>query len=576
MFFFVLRIQHTEENLDVIFKAIVLSGTITSAIGIAQFLFLFEVLPQKSFPASTFGNGNLAGHIIVLCFPAGFYLLLKQNPRKAADWAYALALVLMLTFAFYTRSRAVWVALSLEGLLLFIFIFLDKHQRPKWLHWNKNKTRASLAALMLLAVLLNADSEGLNPFPEVAIEEFSSLGTSIANPNSARYSIWLSALQMMEINPLIGTGLGSFLDNFNQGYYTIETWNIRRVHNDLLEFGIELGILGYSILIAILICLIKTFTVLARNSSGSNRLAYIATFVALAGTGLNAQVSFPYQLPVPLIILTLYVALIIKGEEELTQNVEEKEINISSFGRLRYAAFAGATLLFMFIIVINGQWWRAYDDLSYKIENPKTQQMFKPDLLFFHPGFIPILRTLSINLEELGEHQRALALTHLLLEPWPHEAFNISMNANHHLGLGNHTQSEKLISMIRKQPVGSYLSEHILLRIYLKEGRTAELRNLYDSFASEPEDSLRRRSENYAALHYLAINLTDYSRIKFFYDQYLKYFRTNTELESNMISYYMNTAQEEKALPHMVKALELDPNVKNADVMRNILIKYSR
>ena len=428
---------------------------------------------------------------------------------------------------------------------------------------------------MLLIALFNANNEGLKPFSEVAIEEFSSLSTSVANPDSARYSLWLSALQMMEINPLIGTGLGSFLDNFNQGYYTISTWNIRRVHNDLLEFGIELGILGYSILIAILICLIKTFIALARHSSGLNRLAYLTTFVALAGTVLNAQVSFPYQLPVPLIILPLYIALIMKGEEELTQNVEERDINLP-LGRIRYVAVAGATLLFLFIIVINGQWWRAYNDLSHKIGNPNAQQTFKPNLLFFHPDFIPILRTLSINLQELGEHERALALTHLLLEPWPHEVFNVSKTANHYLSLGNYKESEKLISMVRKQPVGSYFSEHIMLRIYLKEGRTAELRNLYDRFASEPEDSLRLRDKNYAALHFLSINLQDYSRVEIFYDLYLKYFHASAEVESNMISYYINTGQEEKALPHMIKALELDSNIKNADAMRNILSKYSR
>ncbi|SVC90163.1 uncharacterized protein METZ01_LOCUS343017, partial [marine metagenome] len=185
-FFFVLQINHTKENLHTIFNAIVLAGVVISVIGIAQYLFRLEVLPQHSFPASTFGNGNAAAQLIVLCFPAGIYLFLKQNSRKTLDWLYALALALMLVFAFYTQSRGVWLAVSLEIVLIALFVLLDKHQRPQWLYWNRDKKKASLAALLLLTVLINFDNQGFQPFSKVAATQISSIAMSAGDERSDR------------------------------------------------------------------------------------------------------------------------------------------------------------------------------------------------------------------------------------------------------------------------------------------------------------------------------------------------------------------------------------------------------
>ena len=577
-FFFVLQINHTKENLHAIFNAIVLAGVVTSVIGIAQYLFLLEVLPQNSFPASTFGNGNVAGQVIVLCFPAGIYLFLKQNSHKAPDWIYALALALMLVFAFYTQSRGVWLAVSLEIVLIALFVLLDKHQRPQWLYWNRNKKKASLAALLLLTVLINFDNQGFQPFSNIAAKQISSIAISVGYERSPRYLEWTSALEMIKDNPFIGTGLGSFLENYNQGYHTtILTWNTKTVHNDLLELGVELGAVGYLIFIALVVCMIKLVIDLANKSSGPQRLAYAATFIALTGTMFNAQLSYPYQLPVPLIMLPLYAALIIKGAEEHTpwEKLKVKPLSVPSwFSR---AALSSAAVLLIVISTINGQWFRAYSDLSHKIETPSVPSTFRPDLLVFHQELIPILRSLSLSLEHQGMHRQALSLTPLLLDYWPEEPMNTILHATSYLSLGNYKEVERLVATIKsRQPVGSYIAEYLLLEVYQQQGETDKIRDLYQYLASEPEDSLRWHSKPYKTLLFLSLGLKDYPRTQFFYDQYLKYFTTTAQLESNMAFFYMNTEQEEKALPHMTRALELDPGVHNAELMRITLRKHSQ
>tara|TARA_B100001250_G_C19046746_1_gene464033 strand:+ start:64 stop:297 length:234 start_codon:yes stop_codon:yes gene_type:complete len=68
--------------------------------------------------------------------------------------------------------------------------------------------------------------------------------------------------------------------------------------------------------------------------------------------------------------------------------------------------------------------------------------------------------------------------------------------------------------------------------------------------------------------------IEDYDKTLYFYEKYLKYFPTTAEGESDMVSFYMNKGQVKEALPHMLKALDLDPNVNNAERMQATLRKY--
>ena len=55
-------------------------------------------------------------------------------------------------------------------------------------------------------------------------------------------------------SPIIGTGLGSFSQNLgNEGYATWVINNTFRVHNDLLELAVELGLIGILIFLSVVL-----------------------------------------------------------------------------------------------------------------------------------------------------------------------------------------------------------------------------------------------------------------------------------------------------------------------------------
>jgi len=463
----------------------------------------------------------------------------------------------------------------MEIILISLFLMFDKTQRSEWLHWDHQKTKTSLFAFLLFAVLINLDSQGFQPFWQVAAYEVAALVESATYGGSARYSLWNSASQMIRANPLLGTGLGSFFENFNHGYLTLGTWNIRSAHNDVLQLIVELGIFGFLIFLALVLAVVKAVLNLAHKSSGPKRLAYAATFVALAGTSINAQLSFPYQLQVPFILLTLYLALLIKGNEEHTPRNELKVIEMPLSIRPRIVGFTAATIALLLVTTINLQWFRLYNDLSNKFAS-NSPKIFEPASVVFHKDLIPILRSLSVLLHQQGEHYKALSLTPSLLTYWPEVAMNAILRADHYVSLRNYEEAERLVKTVAsRQPADSYFAEHILINVYKGQNQSRKLWETYQRLASEPENSLRLMQKNYLTLHFLSVKFKDYSKTQLFYDKYLKYFSTTSELESNMVTFFMNTEQEERAIPHMIKALELNPQVHNAEAMNFFLKNYS-
>ena len=129
MFLLGVQIIQNEKNLSTVIHLSILGALITATIGIAQYLFNVNVVPQTSFPSSTFGNGNMAGQVMVLTGLLPLYFLFQEKQTKGRSWFYALSIAVLFAYAFYTRTRAVWLACILEIFLVSVFIIFDKKFR---------------------------------------------------------------------------------------------------------------------------------------------------------------------------------------------------------------------------------------------------------------------------------------------------------------------------------------------------------------------------------------------------------------------------------------------------------------
>lgn len=176
--------------------------------------------------SSTFGNPNVYSAFLVLSFPI---LDLSQPKFKKPFLSLAILgifVVFFLISLWLTQSRGGLVGLALE---LFILVFTT------WPRIEKVKYGKWAITLFLITIL----------------------GISFQNPSgfvfrpTERLEIWRGAVQMLMTKPLLGWGVGQFSLNF-QPYMSGELAALalksnsfaEHVHNEVLELGVELGLVG--------------------------------------------------------------------------------------------------------------------------------------------------------------------------------------------------------------------------------------------------------------------------------------------------------------------------------------------
>jgi len=575
MFLLALQILQNEKNLDTIVNLSILGGLITAIIGIGQYLFNIQVVPQTSFPSSTFGNGNMAGQVMVLTGLLPLYFLAKDKLSTGKTWFYALSLTILFVYAFYTRTRAVWLACFFEIFLLAVFILLDSKYRTTWLFWNKEKGIACFAAICLFFVLINFNQNGFIPFWSIAASEISSIATAIgssAAEGEHRYLIWTSVGEMITDNPVIGTGLGSFFHNYNVGGYTnINIMGVQRAHNDVLELAVELGAVGMLLLLGIIITMCTLLFKIILNCEGYKRILFALLTIVVTGSMMNAQVSFPYQLPVPNTIMPFFVALLIKGSEDLGTHL--RTVDIKPWFNKAAACMAG--LIFAFLFINDLAWMRDIHQLNRIVSRELTNTTWKPVNPIFNQAYITGGRSVNQALTQVGDNQLALAVTEHMLEYWPNSAANTLLAAENYLNLGMYEEATYWANKtIESQPMGSYIGEFYLMQQYMRTNEMESLRILYESIKDDPESLLSQSRNTYNILHSMSINTGDFEMTTHFYNKFKEYFGERGSVEGNQAVFFINTGNIPGAVPHMRRALELDPNNSLADTFNQLLMQY--
>ncbi len=256
---------------------------------------------------STFANPNFAGHALVLAIPLAAGLLFERwritparpaNPPKTTPWeswhpvaALALALLLMGTHLYCTHMRGGRIALIAAGLIVLLHFMLRKRFHPV------KAAFLACAALMLLAacgaalLFLGARDTGKEP----AIPMDSSL--------VLRLNGYHGACRMMMDHPLLGIGVGNYATenipywtSYEKRWFVTEGKKNYHVHCDLIEAGVDAGIPGSTLYLALLLWVLLVSFALASPSAPSQRAGYIlaACFTAFAVDGL-----FGFNLRVP-------------------------------------------------------------------------------------------------------------------------------------------------------------------------------------------------------------------------------------------------------------------------------------
>lgn len=261
------------------------AAALASVYGVVQFMGLDPfpwgeraIEEYRGLPA-TFGHPNFAGHVLVLAIIAGCALgIARRQP-----WVWPLV-ALMTAHLAQTHMRAAWAALGAAlALTLALAWSLRRGGGP-----GRKALRAGGAAMLLGGAGVAA-----------ALTAHHALrGTPIPLDGSLllRYNSYHGAAAMVLDRPLLGYGPGNYpLANppywtpYEQRWFATEGRRNLRVHNDALEAGVDAGIPGMTLYLALLTLAIFRGMALASSAAPARRqlgFAFAAMFTAFAADGL--------------------------------------------------------------------------------------------------------------------------------------------------------------------------------------------------------------------------------------------------------------------------------------------------
>ena len=313
-------------------KALVWGGALLSVLGWiqrfsgTQSLFWLTPLPSRFF--ATFGYENHAGEFFTLLFAVSgglwFHGIMDKDEKHQARWLLVPA-VLNLAGVFGSLSRA--------AMLLSLALLVGGSMACIWSAWKRVQlgTRVKALTFAVLITLLTIGVYWAFPEGSVRTEMASVQGDKLyADTIGGRFHLYRSAWSMIQDYPVFGVG-GWGYRHLVQFYVTpveLEVMTSARgqanVHNDVLQFLAEHGLVGFGLMLASVVVLLVPVL------RGAWRLiitpvvvdwdnAYVAPLLRvpavvygiLAGTAatvIHSMIDLPFRSPAILITWALCLA----------------------------------------------------------------------------------------------------------------------------------------------------------------------------------------------------------------------------------------------------------------------------
>ncbi|MFA5211421.1 MAG: O-antigen ligase family protein [Patescibacteria group bacterium] len=248
LFFIILLTSiKTKKEINNLFFALVLSGTITSILAIYQHFTGFFVPysfweNQNTYRVTAwYGFPNAVGHFLGVIFPLAIYLIIsnfkENNLKKIISSLFVFLAILAIFFAKSTGA--------IIGILASIFLLLIYYKKTRLV----TIIFSSVTLIIFTFIPLN------NPIKQELLFQDRS--------GQIRLNIWNETSEFLKVNPIFGAGLASYSQKIIPFHKQVNGENIEifhHPHNIFLTMWVNLGILGLiSFVFLNLYCFYKYF-----------------------------------------------------------------------------------------------------------------------------------------------------------------------------------------------------------------------------------------------------------------------------------------------------------------------------
>jgi len=296
-----------------------------------------------------FGNVNYFAEYLIVPLPLAISLFFAARNRthKILLLVGILAMggSLILTF-----TRGSYLAIGISSLFMF---FLYLASRGKGFIKEHKKIFIFILALIILVTFLFALPNPLNK-PGTAISKIKSrISISQFTESSSlkrRIAIWKFTGMMIKDHPIFGSGLGTFKYNslsyqaqfFDQGENrSLYPYGFAdKAHNEYLQLGAELGMLGLGIFLWLLITYFNYgIKLLKRLKDEYKQGILIGLMGGVVAVLIDGIFGFPLHLPATIVLFWLFIGLVVSLNH--SENHAEQEVKTVSVKETQSKAKAG-------------------------------------------------------------------------------------------------------------------------------------------------------------------------------------------------------------------------------------------
>ena len=309
-----------EKLLDAVLLSmfLVAAAAIIQKIGIHIWRYRF-FSPQRL--TGTFFNANrLAGYLGLGLAPALYKIVINKSMLKKALWS--LFAVMLFIVVLFTQSRGGLIFVYLST-ILFLYFGFRKKVKLVWVY-------LLLVNIALFAVILISPYAG----------RLKNLNFS-DNNSMQRVIIWKTALTIAKDKPVFGSGIGSFMTNFEHFRsvlsmkYILPGDTAYHAHNDYLQTLSETGIAGLSLILLGIVYLLK--------KANRNNLLRNALFSSILGILIYELIDFNLHILPTLIVFLIFSSILLKKSKTTPK----------TYSNTRIITIAGAvivvSLLFLYL-----------------------------------------------------------------------------------------------------------------------------------------------------------------------------------------------------------------------------------
>ena len=576
-FILALNLSTSHDNLIRLTWGLILAAGTIAIIGILQHLFDPFSLAEWATPASTFGNRNIASQVLVLILPLCCFLMLNKKVVGLQVWILSFIISFVFVFILYSVSRAAWIVTFTEILLVILYFILNRAKISDWCKWDNNKRNATIFSVILILFLTNltphasiSSDATFTSFATIASEQISMVTEAVSNTSSPRYQIWQTALNMFMDSPIIGTGLGSFSQNLgNEGYATWTINNTFRVHNDLLELAVELGLVGIFLFLSVVVSIIYSIFHILNKNAGEIHLFYYLVFVALIGSFINLQFSFPYQMPVPILIFGLYCGLIAKQIDSNIEPIKTVSFSISKIYKNIFLVLLSTLILLLFFLTYV-KWIIAYNQLNRINSLGQFDQIEVIETPIYHSGMQSILYSLGGRYFDKGNFIQSQAIDKQFLKIWPNHLDVLFREAYAEHKLGKNSYALKLSEKLKElEPQGLYNGYIVEMFVYSSTNDLNKLEQTFNELISQPEQFLKLNDDTYRFLIFFTLASNNLSKhAPLLYEKFIDSHGYSCEVENNLAIHYFNLENFISSVKHIKRTIGKYQKCLNPELIR--------